>query len=305
VAEWLAALGLWGLRSYEKFVPTKVFEQPREAIALFLRHLWATDGCIRLKSGFYPPAVYYASSSERLARDVQSLLLHVGINAWLRRRSQNGKGRDQYHVSLSGKFELERFADVVRAVGEYKKQGLREVMAYTQARIANTNRDVIPSSVWRRYVIPALQKRRLTTRKMMSGINTAYCGTRIYQQNISRERAARIAKSVESIEITRLAQSDIYWDEIVAIDVNGETEVFDLTVPGTHNFIANDIVAHNSIEQDADVVAFIYREEQYNRTEENAGIAEIILAKQRNGPTGTTKLAFLKEFTRFENMWRE
>ncbi|HEY0003894.1 MAG TPA: replicative DNA helicase [Pyrinomonadaceae bacterium] len=66
-----------------------------------------------------------------------------------------------------------------------------------------------------------------------------------------------------------------------------------------------DLRESGAIEQDADVVAFIYREEQYNRTEENAGIAEIIVAKQRNGPTGTTKLAFLKEFTRFENMWRE
>jgi replicative DNA helicase len=52
-------------------------------------------------------------------------------------------------------------------------------------------------------------------------------------------------------------------------------------------------------------VAFIYREEQYNRTEENQGTAELIIAKQRNGPTGTVNLAFLKEFTRFENMWRE
>ncbi len=66
-----------------------------------------------------------------------------------------------------------------------------------------------------------------------------------------------------------------------------------------------DLRESGAIEQDADVVAFIYREEQYNRTEENAGIAEIIVAKQRNGPTGTAKLAFLKEFTRFENMWRE
>src|SRR5919206_2582037 len=66
-----------------------------------------------------------------------------------------------------------------------------------------------------------------------------------------------------------------------------------------------DLRESGSIEQDADVVAFIYREEQYNRTEENAGIAELIVAKQRNGPTGTVKLAFLKEFTRFENMWRE
>ena len=66
-----------------------------------------------------------------------------------------------------------------------------------------------------------------------------------------------------------------------------------------------DLRESGAIEQDADVVAFIYREEQYNRTEENAGIAEILVSKQRNGPTGSVKLAFLKEFTRFENMWRE
>ncbi|HEV2803201.1 MAG TPA: replicative DNA helicase [Pyrinomonadaceae bacterium] len=66
-----------------------------------------------------------------------------------------------------------------------------------------------------------------------------------------------------------------------------------------------DLRESGAIEQDADVVAFIYREEQYNRTEENAGVAEVIIAKQRNGPTGTVQLAFLKEFTRFENMWKE
>jgi replicative DNA helicase len=66
-----------------------------------------------------------------------------------------------------------------------------------------------------------------------------------------------------------------------------------------------DLRESGSIEQDADLVAFIYREEQYNRTEENAGLAELIIAKQRNGATGTVRLSFLKEFTRFENMRRE
>ena len=304
-AEWLNGLGVWGLRSYEKFVPARVFEQPRAAIALFLRHLWATDGCIRMKPGFYPPAVYYASSSERLARDVQALLLRLGINAWLRRRPQGGKGRDQYHVALTGRHDLEAFARRVGAVGEYKTRCLGDVMQYLEGRTANTNRDVIPSSVWQSYVVPAMQRAGVTTRQMFAGINTAYCGTKIYQQNISRERATRIAEAVRSEELMRLAQSDVYWDQIVSIEEDGVEEVFDLTVPGPHNFIADDIFAHNSIEQDADVVAFIYREEQYNRTEENAGLAEIIVAKQRNGPTGTVKLAFLKEFTRFENMWRE
>jgi replicative DNA helicase len=66
----------------------------------------------------------------------------------------------------------------------------------------------------------------------------------------------------------------------------------------------SDLRESGAIEQDADVVGFIYREEYYNQTEENANKAEIIIAKQRNGPTGTVELAFIKEFTRFEDMWR-
>jgi replicative DNA helicase len=67
----------------------------------------------------------------------------------------------------------------------------------------------------------------------------------------------------------------------------------------------SDLRESGAIEQDADVVCFIFREEAYNPTEENRGTAELILGKQRNGPTGVVQLAFLKEFTRFENMWRE
>ncbi|MBC7899418.1 MAG: replicative DNA helicase [Saprospiraceae bacterium] len=65
----------------------------------------------------------------------------------------------------------------------------------------------------------------------------------------------------------------------------------------------SDLRESGSIEQDADVVAFIYREDYYKPDEENAGLAELIISKQRNGPTGTVKLAFLKEFTRFENFY--
>jgi replicative DNA helicase len=67
----------------------------------------------------------------------------------------------------------------------------------------------------------------------------------------------------------------------------------------------SDLRESGSIEQDADLVAFIYREEMYSPTEENKGLADIIIAKQRNGPTDTVRLAFIKQFTRFENLWRE
>ena len=74
---------------------------------------------------------------------------------------------------------------------------------------------------------------------------------------------------------------------------------------GDHRPQLSDLRESGSIEQDADVVLFIFREEKYKPTEENRGIAEIIIGKQRNGPTGMIKLAFIDSFTRFENLYRE
>lgn len=66
----------------------------------------------------------------------------------------------------------------------------------------------------------------------------------------------------------------------------------------------SDLRESGALEQDADVVMFIYREDQYDKKEgsENEGIAEIIIGKQRNGPTGSVRLAFQKQFTKFENL---
>tara|TARA_B100000949_G_C14135221_1_gene388334 strand:- start:88 stop:792 length:705 start_codon:yes stop_codon:yes gene_type:complete len=74
---------------------------------------------------------------------------------------------------------------------------------------------------------------------------------------------------------------------------------------GDHRPQLSDLRESGSIEQDADVVAFIFREELYKPNEENRGIAELIIGKQRNGPIGVVKLAFLREYTRFENLWHE
>jgi len=68
--------------------------------------------------------------------------------------------------------------------------------------------------------------------------------------------------------------------------------------------LLSDLRESGSIEQDADVVAFIYRDEVYNKNTQDPGIAEILIRKQRNGPIGDIKLAFLKEYTRFENLAR-
>lgn len=308
VSEWLDRLQVWGLRSHEKFVPADVFQQNKSSIALFLRHLWATDGCVKMIHGKRSyPRVYYASSSHQLSSDVQHLLLNVGILARLKRVSQGTKGRDQYHVIITGKEDLERFASKVGAVGEYKSTSLAQVKEFLSSRTANTNRDVIPKSVWRSHVVPAMQSQGMTARELQMAINTQYCGTALYKTNLSRERTSRVASATNSEDLLAFANSDIYWDQIATITPDQAEEVYDLTVPGPHNFIADGIVVHNSIEQDADMVMFLYRPEYYKITEDEqgnslAGVAEVIVGKNRHGEARDIRLRFDSDFARFSDL---
>ena len=303
IAVWLDRLGVFGLRSHEKRIPATLFRQSRRGIARFLRHLWSTDGCVHLSYGAIHYAnIYYASSSEQLARDVQSLLLRLDINARLVQRSQGTKGRPQFHVWVSGQQDIERFIDEVGGLGKNKTLHTAAIRELHADRVANTNRDVIPREVWRELVTPAMAANSMTSRRMQSALGHEYCGTSLYKSNLSRERALRVAEVVGSESLSVLAESDVYWDEVVSIEPAGEEEVFDLTVEDLHNFVAGDIIVHNSIEQDADIVMFIYREDKYEEDTEKKGIAEIIVAKHRNGPVGSINLRFFDRTARFADL---
>ncbi len=169
---------------------------------------------------------------------------------------------------------------------------------------ATANHQFLTIQGWQRLdmLVPGMQTASLTSRQMQAALGNAYCGTGLYKQNLSRERASRLACIVQSEELTRLAQSDIYWDEVISIEPDGEAEVYDLTVAGLHNFVAGDIVLHNSIEQDSDIVMFIYRDDVYNQDSEKKNIADIIVAKHRNGPLGGISLYFQASQTRFRDL---
>jgi replicative DNA helicase len=114
---------------------------------------------------------------------------------------------------------------------------------------------------------------------------------------------ASYAEVLHSAELTQWASSDLFWDRVLAVTEGGEDDVFDLTVPGVGNWLADGIVSHNSgaIEQDADMILLIYRDEVYDKNTTKKGIAEIDLVKHRNGEIGTFLLTFQGQYTRFAN----
>jgi replicative DNA helicase len=114
---------------------------------------------------------------------------------------------------------------------------------------------------------------------------------------------AAFPAQLDSCVLQQAAESAISWDRVVAIEADGNEEVFDLTVPGPASWLADGIVSHNSgaIEQDADMILLIYREEVYDKNTTKRGIAQIDLAKHRNGETGMFMLTFQGAYSRFTN----
>jgi replicative DNA helicase len=142
----------------------------------------------------------------------------------------------------------------------------------------------------------------MSERALQAAIGLHYCGTTLYKSCPSRDRLARIAEALDSDALRSLATDDVLWDRVVSVEALGPQPVYDATVKGTHNFIADGIIAHNSLEQDADMVVLLHREDAYERESPRAGEADLILAKHRNGPTGLVTVAFQGHYSRFVDM---
>jgi replicative DNA helicase len=299
MAAWFDDLGLFGRRSHEKLVPEPVFSLPKRQIALFLRHLWSTDGSITITRNRRGGHIYYSTTSRRLADDVARLLLRFGVNARIRTARKAGY-RDGFHVDISGGADQKVF---LRRINSHGARGVTgtELLAILEHISENTHRDTLPKDVWNR-VREVLVDQGMTHRDFQAQLGTHYCGSTLWKSAPSRERLRRVATVLDSEELEMLATNDVYWDEIVSVESLGEMDVFDAEVLGTHNFIADGVAVHNSLEQDADMVVLLHREDAYEPESPRAGEADFIIAKHRNGPTGKVTVAFQGHYSRFVDM---
>ena len=299
IAAWLDEDALFGLRSHEKFVPDWVFGLPKEQVGLFLRHLWATDGCVHLDEKRRMGRVYYASTSRRLADDVARLLARFNVFTRIKRSLKAGY-RDGWQVHVVGAENQLRFLDDIGVHGTRGEQVTRLAAALRDVR-PNTNLDTVPQEVWGR-VRQELADRQMTHREFATAMGTSFGGSTMWKHAPSRERLAKVAGVLGDADLEVLATNDVYWDAIASVEPIGEQAVYDATVLGVHNFVANGIALHNSIEQDADMVILLHREDAYEKESTRPGEADLLVVKHRNGPTRDITVAFQGHYSRFVDM---
>lgn len=299
IAKWLDEMGLFGLRSHEKFIPDWVFALPKEQVAIFLRNLWATDGSVRWDDKARQGRIYYATTSRRLADDVTRLLLRFNVHARIKAVPKAGY-RDCYHVLIYGAEMQRRFLDDVGVYGA-RSVGADKVLANLEHVVPNANLDTIPKRVWEDVRL-LLQEQTMPQREFGARLGSGASVATMARNAPSRSRLRRMAAILGSEQLDVMATNDVFWDEIRSVVSIGEQPVYDATVMGVHNFVANGIALHNSLEQDADMVILLHREDVYEKESTRPGEADLMVVKHRNGPTRDITVAFQGHYSRFVDM---
>ena len=243
VTGWLQSLGLWGLNAHGKRVPDFVFELPREQLALFLNRAFACDGSIYVQNGDQT-GMSYSTVSLDLARDMQHLLLRFGLLAKLRVRRirYRGEPRTAYELRLTRQEDIRRFVQEIGLFG--KERAAERALRVSLSKRPKVNLDTIPAGVW------TLIERKKGDRSWAELARALGYGDgfnlHVGKRGLSRARLRCIAEALDDEELRNLAEADVYWDRIERIEYLGRRRVYDLTVPEHHNFVAEDMLVHNT-----------------------------------------------------------
>lgn len=245
---WAKEDGLHGKLAHEKHIPDWVFRLSRKQTATFIERLWSTDGsCTAGPSE--SPSLTFSSTSRELAYGLKSLLLKFGVLAAIKKRptgykKSNGKKktrRPAYVVRVETRRSWERFAEAF-TVPDKPFPGIPPT-------VSNNNRDTTPREV--QELIYDLTGRKYGRR----GMSLRQAGLRhTLKSPPTRQKLARYleyfrqhaADHPRLPELERLVEGDVVWDEITAIKTIGEKDCYDIEVAGTHNYVADGLVTHNS-----------------------------------------------------------
>jgi replicative DNA helicase len=271
-------------------LPDEVSSLPKAQIADFVRHAWEVAGSVVADDGRGSGCVTLRSRSRGVVDGLARVLLRFGIQTAVR------PGTDGWVLVVDGVDSQRRF---LQEVGAGEAWSAESAALLERVRGEHAGAESIEASVWSD-VQDAVTGSGMPVRELApAGSSSATAG---YAERQSRSRLASVAEVLDGAELDLAAVNDVFWDEVVAVEAAGVEEVYDATVLDCHNFVADGIAVHNSIEQDADVVILLHRDRS---DPERDGEADVIVAKHRNGPTKDIVLAFQGHYSRFSNMARD
>ena len=233
--EWLRGYGL-NVLSGDKFVPQAIFTAPRESVRLFLQALFAGDGGIFTNGDSI--FVEYYSKSRRLIEDLHHLLLRFGVFALIREKTTS-IGTLACKLQITDKEQIQKFAERIGFVpGSMKQQYLdSRVLPMIRARPRRkSNLDTLPPEAW-----PMMT---LASRLAGVSLNSLGIGSS-GGQSVSMTAAVKLAAAARDWHLEPLVRGPV-WDVVESIEPVGIEEVFDISVPTLRNFVANDMIVHNS-----------------------------------------------------------
>jgi DNA-directed DNA polymerase III PolC len=255
VIEWARRLGLLGANARNKQLPAEVFRLRHADLALLLARLWEGDG--HLSQSLHAS---YDTASRRLAEQVQHLLLRLGIVSRVYERARPYRDRLAvgHTVTVTGKENLTRFyAIIARRFLDPSRRHAAHALSRSSGH-GRSSHDIVPIAV-RKLIRHERARRSVTWIEIgrATGLSIREIqGHGLAKKGFRRWVIARLGRYFKSQELTRLAKSELYWDRVVSIEPLGVRDTYDLHVEGEHNFLAGDLVVHNSHAASFALVAF-------------------------------------------------
>lgn len=236
--EYLKENGLLGKDSHNKTIPDIIFQLNKQQIALFINRLYATDGWASSRNNTKPQIeIGYCSVNKELLLGLQHLLLRFGIKSSINTKKvkYNGGYNTAYQLIITDKKSVLIFANEINI---YSKENAVKKCVETASLIKDIDTRIVP-------ILNELEEDRANKnikKKDFTINNSRYRG----RYNPSKSSLYQYGKILNNKRFMDLGTSDILWDEIVSIEFIGQYMTYDLTVPETHNFLAEDIITHNT-----------------------------------------------------------
>lgn len=287
VTNMIRGLGLFGVKSPDRFIPQCIFRSCKEDVASCLRGLWSSDGGIVRNQG-----LKYSSASLRLARDVQHLLSRFGIQSVLR-QEEHGKGayqssdRPYWTVVVNQAESICKFRDQIGLAG-VKQDQLEEIAEEKSDCGLAHSIDLFPASLYEE--IHSVRKSNGLGWSALSRTGNPRRTSIVKTRRIRRDKLRWMATQVGSKRLKDLAESPLYFDEIISIEEGATEPVYDITVVGYRNFVGDFVFSNSgSIEETADFLLSIMNTDKDPGKTIQTSTGDIVLhlLKSRHGGDGT------------------